>query len=74
MRKPTVGAVILHKTGVNPYFFIRDVLYGKAEDVADRREALAKFKATGELPEGFSAWDDKNRVVITSPDQVDWQD
>jgi hypothetical protein len=63
-----IGAVMLHTTGTNPY--IRDELPERMGEA--RAKALRQWKETGSLPEGVSAWDDRNREPITDPARVDW--
>ncbi len=68
-RKTHVGCVLIHPTGTNPYNreTANPYRYGNG-----RVQALREFKATGKWPEGFTAWDDRDKVAITSIEQVDW--
>lgn len=68
MRKPSLGQVIIHRKGTNPYKYSRDCgCVGKA-----RAKVLQDFRNTGELPKDVCLWDDLNKEPITSPNQVDW--
>ena len=71
--KLDIGAVLIHKTGTNPYR--RDEQEDNPYRIGDgRKTALAQWRETGQLPEGYSAWNDREKKEIKSPDEVQWYD
>ena len=67
--KPSIGAVLFHREGSNPYHYDPENDYS----IGDKRaSALRTYRDTGTLPKGIVVWDDTNRTPITSPDQIDW--
>lgn len=69
MAKITIGSIILHLTETNPYDrkTINPYRLG-----TPRVLALKQFMETGKLPWGVEAWNDRDKVLIKSPDEVDW--
>ncbi len=65
--KTSIGSVIFHERGTNPYKFSRTngVVGG------DRVWLLHALK-NGELPKEWAAWSDTERAEITDPSTVDW--
>lgn len=68
MSKPSLGQVILHPQGTNPYS--REEHAHASGD--GRVAALRQFRDTGTLPAGIVAWSDLDRKQIVSPDEIDW--
>lgn len=67
--KPTdVGSVIIHPAGTNPYVKT-DHPYRLGHF---RVKALHEFRDTGKLPDGYAMWDDREKLPITSPEDVEW--
>jgi hypothetical protein len=59
---------MIHEKGTNPYTYARECgIIGEA-----RHKLLDDYRTTGQLPEGFTLWDDASRVEITNRDQIDW--
>ena len=68
-----LGEVMIYRTGTNPYR--RDEQKDNPHVSGDgRKAALKQWRETGKLPEGYSAWDDRRRQDIQSPDDVFWGD
>jgi len=60
---------MIHRVGKNPYIMDSTNPYKIGEE---RKKILRQWQETNILPEGFAAWDDKNKTNITDADQVDW--
>lgn len=68
--KTFIGSIGFYPTGTNPYDQHTENPYriGRL-----RAEALAQFRDTGKLPDGFSLWNDLDRKDVQSPDEIDWR-
>lgn len=72
MKLVTIGAVMLHRYGTNPYHRDYKNGTGNAFDSGDERVRLLKMFRAGTLPEEYAVWNDRDKEPITDPATVDW--